>query len=202
TYTDYTPIQVSLSVPLRFPVTTSSIDVLAYWKATDCIDGDISYKFTLSGSSSIEVDLAGDYPVVFQITNSVGDTLELPVTVTIYDQTAENASPKFSLTDYLVYVKEGEEISPISYIESVTVQGTTYEVTSTGSGTYGIDTSDMDSEELQEFRERDPELSSDYIEIDNPVDYSTPGVYEITYSMEDEDGDVGSIRLIVIMEEG
>lgn len=199
-YTDYTPIHMELTQPLRFAITTSDEDFLAGMVATDCLDGDISEKIMLSSDSSVTVSRAGEYPVTIQVTNSAGDTFSLPVTITIYEQAAENAAPKLSLTDYLVYVSEGERLSAYDYLESVTVKNISYEPVS-GQGTYLVDTTDMDSEELADFRKRDPAISYDYIEIEDNVDYSRPGAYEIKYMMRDEDGNLGSVYLIVIVEE-
>ncbi len=201
TYSDYRPIHLSLDAPLRFPMTTTgNMDPLAEIQATDCLDGDISDKITFTTDSVVDASIAGDYPVTLTVTNSAGDVLELPVTVTIYDQSVENSAPKFELSDYLIYVDQGASVDPLDYIEYIMIRGTEYEVTD-GRGTYGIDTDDMDSEERTAFLKRDPEISTDYLEIDNPVDTSEPGSYEITYKVEDEEHNTGTIRLIVIVEE-
>ncbi len=201
TYTDYRPIKLAMETPLRFPMTTTgNIDPLAEISATDCLDGDISGKITFTTDSVIEPDIAGDYPVTLSVSNSAGDVLEVPVTVTIYDQSVENSSPQFELSDYLIYVDQGDDIDPLDYIETVLIRGTEYEVTD-GSGTYGVDTTDMDNDERTAFMKKDPAISTDYLEIDNPVDTSEPGAFEITYTVEDEEHNTGTIRLIVIVEE-
>lgn len=199
-YTDYTPIRLSLDAPLRFAMTSNNINVLEGFTALDCLDGDISEKITMSSDSSIMLDMASEYPVTVQVTNSVGDTEYLPVTVTVYDQAVENSAPKFTLTECLIYTSPGVPIDPYEYVESVTVRGTSYELTS-GGGTYGVDTDDMDAEERKAFQEQDPAISHDYIEVINDVDYTTPGVYEVKYTMRDEEDNTGSIYLIVVVEE-
>lgn len=65
-------------------------------------------------------------------------------------------------------VYAGSEIDPMSYVSSVTVNGD------------------------------DVSLSSVDMKIDNPVDYSTPGSYEITYTC-NVNGMEGTTRLVVIV---
>lgn len=199
-YTDYTPIHLSLSEPLRFAMTSNNINVLDNFTAVDCLDGDISEKITMSSDSSIMLDMASEYPITVQVTNSVGDTAYLPVTVTIYDQAVESSAPRFTLSDYLVYIPVGTQIDPYAYVEAVTCRGTSYELT-TGRGTYGVDTSKMDNDERTAFQKQDPAISQDYIEVINDVDPATPGVYEIKYTMRDEENNAGSVYLIVVVEE-
>ena len=40
-------------------------------------------------------------------------------------------------------------------------------------------------------------LDPSAVQIENPVDVNTPGVYEVVYSVYDEEGVQGSVRLIV-----
>lgn len=201
-YTDYTPIRLTMEAPLRFPMTSnySSTNILSDIEATDCLDGDISEKITVSADSSVMMDVASEYPITIQVSNSVGDTVELPVTVTIYDQSVENSSPKFTLTDYLVYTTTNNPLDPRDYVEAVSCKSGSYEPTE-GTGTYGVDTSGMSNEERTSFMAQDPAISWGYIDVTDSVDYAVPGVYEIKYSMTDEDGNTGSIYLVVVVEE-
>lgn len=199
-YTDYTPIKLTLEEPLRFAMSNNNINITENLTALDCLDGDITEKITLSADTSIMVDMASEYPVTIQVTNSVGDTEYLPVTVTIYDQAVENSAPKFTLTDYLIYTPLGVPVDPYDYVEYITCRNTQYLLTS-GTGTYGVDTSDMDADQRKAFQEQDPAISQDYVEVINDVDYTTPGVYEIKYTMRDEEDNTGSVYLIVVVEE-
>jgi hypothetical protein len=49
------------------------------------MDGDITDAICLSKGYSLYSDVAGEYPIQFEVSNSAGDTALLPVTVTIYD---------------------------------------------------------------------------------------------------------------------
>ena len=200
-YSDYSPIRISLSEPLRFATTTNyNLDILKEVKAQDCLEGDISEKVTMKADSDVSFDVAGNYAITLQVRNNIGDQEEYPVTVTFYDQAMENQSPKFTLSRYLIYMSPGETIDPFSYLESVRVGNVDYEITD-GTGTYGIDTTEMEKEERDAFAKQTPAINRKYIEITDGTDSSTPGTYEVTYRMQDTDGNVGSVRLIVIVEE-
>ena len=198
-YTDYTPIHFSLTAPLRFPEQSSNINILGIIHAEDCIDGDVSKQIGFSEDSSIQVDIASSYNVTLCVTNSAGDTQELPVTIRIYNNNYESSLPQIALTDYLVYTKVGEKINPSDYIKSVTFNGVEYMLTYE-EGTFGIDTSEMTREEKEEFYKRDPEVNIDKFMVNDMTDYSSPGSYEISYSIDTLNGERGYIYLVVVVE--
>ena len=198
-YTDYIPIHFSLTAPLRFPEQSSNINILGIIHAEDCIDGDVSKQIGFSEDSSIQVDVASDYKVTLCVTNSAGDTQELPVTIRIYNQNSEGGLPKIALTDYLIYTKVGEKVNPFDYIKSVTFNGVEYTVTDE-EGTFGIDTSEMTKEEKDEFRNREPEVNINKFSISDMTDYNSPGSYEIRYSIDTLDGERGYMYLVVVVE--
>ena len=198
-YTDYTPIHFSLTAPLRFPEQSSNINIMGIIHAEDCIDGDISSQIAFSEDSVIQVDIASDYDVTLCVTNSAGDTEEIPVTVRIYDQSTERALPQIKLTDYLIYINKGKIIDPYQYIESVTFNGVEY-LTTKGEGTFAIDTSEMTREEKEKYISSDPEVSIDRFKVNDMVDYGSPGVYEIKYTIDTLDGERGTVYMIVVVE--
>lgn len=198
-YTDYTPIHFSLTGPLRFPEQSSNVNILGIIHAEDCIDGDISKQIGFSEDSNIQVDIASSYEVTLCVTNSAGDTQELPVTVRIIDQNYERLLPQIALTDYLVYTKVGEKINPTDYIKCVTYNGVEYSLTDE-EGTFGIDTSEMSREEKEEFYKRESAVNIDKFMINDMTDYSSPGSYEISYSIDTLDGERGYMYLIVVVE--
>ena len=199
-YTDYEPARFSLSGPLRFPVSTNQQNILGMISVTDSIDGDISDKVNFSSSSVINIDTAGDYKVIMEVTNSAGDTFSLPLTITIYDTSAYNAAPKIQLSSYLVYTKVGQAVDPMEYIDGMTYRGTDYRITE-GEGTFRVDTSDMEREELEEFKSRNPAVSTSLFEIIDMTNYNYPGVYEIQYTLGDGEGNYGRVILTVVVEE-
>ena len=198
-YTDYTPIHFSLTAPLRFSEQASDVNILGNIRAIDCIDGDISKQIGFSEDSSIQVDTAGSYRVTLWVTNSAGDTQELPVTVRIYNYNLESSLPQITLSDYLIYTEVGKKINPYDYLKSVTYRGVEYTLTNQ-EGTFAIDTSDMTKEEKEEFYQREEEVNVDRFIINDMTDYSTPGSYEISYSIDTLDGERGYIHLVVVVE--
>ena len=199
-YTDYTKPVFSLSRPLRYPAATTKNDYLGNLTVTDSLDGDISEQAAFSADSVINTGVPGDYKTTIEVTNSAGATYRLPATLTVYDSALETSVPKIQLTDYLVYTLPGERIDPIAMIESVSYRGTDYGIT-TNEGTFAVDTEDWSSDRLKEFRKRTPAVNQDKFTIMDMVNYHVPGTYEIQYSLEDMEGNRGSVNLIVIVEE-
>ena len=200
-YVDYEPIHFSLDEPLRFPSDKGNTDILGIVHAMDCLDGDISNQISFAEGNVIYPSIASDYKISLIVKNSAGDTEELPVTVTIYDPALEKDCPKILLKKYLIYTEKGKEVNLLRNIESITFSGKEYAATN-GRGTYNVDTSEMTREELTEFNSEDPTVSLDKFSISENIDYNTPGVYEVKYSINSPDNDKGSVRLIVIIEEG
>lgn len=195
-YSDYTPPSFSLDEPLYFPVNAESFtDALS---VSDVLDGDLTQNIKMSVDNEIQVNAEGDYPVVFSVSNSAGDTVQLPVTLTIYKPSENQAHPLISLSQYLIHVQMGEGIDPWFYMEEVSCRGTVYRPGTDNEGrpilaedrgdALGSGTSMEDREYLTD------------IEIINPVDTNTPGTYEITYRVTAED-ETGTMRLVVVVDE-
>lgn len=199
-YTDYEPARFALSGALQFPVATTQQKILGAISVTDSIDGDLSDKIRFSSSSVINVDTAGDYRVVMEVTNSAGDAFSLPLTVTIYDNNMYSTALKIQLSSYLIYTKTGEAIDPMDYLTGITYRGTAYSLTE-GDGTFRVDTSMMTREELEEFREKEPAVNASLFEILDMTNYNYPGVYEIQYTLGDGEGNRGRTILTVVVEE-
>ena len=199
-YTDYTPAIFSLSGALRFPVGTTQQSILNVIRVTDSIDGNLSDSVNFSSSSVINVDTAGDYKVTVEVTNSAGDSFSMPLTVTIYENALNNAAPKIQLNSYLVYTKTGESLDPLAYLDGITYRGTDYILTEE-EGTFRVNTSEMTKEELEEFREKEPEVNISLFDILDMTNYNYPGVYEIQYTLEDVEGNRGRTILTVVVEE-
>lgn len=203
TYTDYTPIRFSLDAPMRFPASNGTQDILGGVHAVDCLDADISDRINFTQDSSINLANTSDYPVQVQVSNSAGDTATLPLTVTIYDPAKENAAPKIELTDYLIYVKKGKRLDPLSYLKSVSYRGTVYGFAQ-DQGTFCVDTSNMSKDEKQVFlqeQEENPTVGYDRIRVLDKTDRNTPGAYEIQYVLDDDDSNRGMVNLVVVVEE-
>ena len=115
TYTDYVPPKFQLSKPMRFNVgeTVTFMDRIS---AVDCLDRNISDKILLT-ESNISNSTPGTYSTAVSVTNSMGDTAVLPLTVLI--QNRSPSAPEIRLSQYLLYLGVGQKYSFRSMIESV-----------------------------------------------------------------------------------
>ncbi len=134
------------------------------------------------------------------MTNSAGDTFQLPVTITVYDSYVQNSAPQIELTNYLIYIGKGEDIDPLDYLKSVKYHNLQYALTDDG-GTFAVDTTGWGTSALKEFKEREPMVSRKLFSVNNLVNNIVPGTYEIRYSLTDLEGNTGEVSLIVIVEE-
>ena len=114
-YTDYRSPRFSLETPAVF-VRGDSFDLIKRLKVEDCIDGDISSQIRVL-SNTVNIYTAGVYPVVLEVTNSCGDISQLTLGVTVLEK--ENTAA-VTLDQYIVYVEQGADFDPYSYIRSVT----------------------------------------------------------------------------------
>lgn len=103
-YTDYTPPTFTLNKPMVFNV-GDTITYLDRISANDCIEGDISDRITLL-ESNVSSSTQGTYRIKVSVTNKMGDTAELPLTVLV--RNASPSAPTITLSKYLLYQKAGE----------------------------------------------------------------------------------------------
>lgn len=113
-YTDYRSPRFSLSEPLSYS-STQSVELLDRLTAIDSIDGDISHNIRVSYLN--ETDDPARYTLDIQVTNSMGDTVEMTLPVLMVDNDEE--VPVIVLSDYLVYLEKGSEFDAASYIEEI-----------------------------------------------------------------------------------
>lgn len=111
-FTDYESPRFSLSRPLMFSQTVN-YDVLSIVDAQDMLEGDIGHRIRATVLDEVPEGYAGTHHVQFRVTNSLGETVELVLPVEIYTPTLFEGS--LTLTDYLVYVKQGEKFNPDVY---------------------------------------------------------------------------------------
>lgn len=179
-YTDYTSPVFTLDGPLKFSLDEK--DITEGLHAQDCLDGDITSKIQVSFQDDVPDRTEGQYQAVYSVANSAGDVKNLPVTVEFYDPTQTEQNSKLMLTQYLVNLSAGEGFDPWRYLDSVAVNQYEYV-----KGEDGV---------LHGSTEEDV-LDASAIQIENPVDVKKPGVYEVVYSVSNEEGVQGSVRLIV-----
>lgn len=114
-YDDYQSPRFNLSQAMRFEV-GSSFNILDSLGAEDLIDGDISGKIKFTGSDLL-ISTPGVYTMKAQVTNSKGDVSYLRFNVNITP--SQRTSLQVNLTDYLVYLKQGDVFDPSEYLLEV-----------------------------------------------------------------------------------
>lgn len=117
-YTDYHRPTFSIVEPLVYS-NTEEISILSRLEAYDVVDGDLSNNIRVStreATSNSEI-----YNVSIQVTNSVGDTSLLQLPVLMLE--SNPLRPEITLSDYLVYVNQGDTFDAKSYLKSLRVPG-------------------------------------------------------------------------------
>lgn len=174
-FTDYCSPRFSLSQPLLFSK-ASSYDVLNVIGASDMLDGDISHRIRATVLDEVDESYAGSHEVEFRVTNSLGEMVELVLPVEIYVPSLFEGT--LTLTDYLVYLEQGDSFNARSYVNTFAVG--------------------RESVSLRGGVPEDLKLT-----ISGKVETGVPGVYIIDYQMESEQGNqtyVAYSRLIVVVE--
>ncbi len=118
-YTDYTKPEFYMKRALVYSV-EEALDIRAAVGARDCIDGDISDRVAIVTTDYIK-NTAGVFTVSLQVSNSMGDTIYLDVTVHVEGN--ETMAPEIQLKKSLIYVKKGETPDFVDYLGDVTVNG-------------------------------------------------------------------------------
>lgn len=201
-YTDYQKPHFALSEELRFPA-NQAVSLLDYVTAEDCIDGDVSPFITVEGAEKLQGEPAsGIYDCTLQVTNSVGDTAELPLQVEIYEDSYEERSfrPYVVLTDYLIYHPKGQELDLTKLIAHVEDQG--YNKID-----YGPMVTVYERGEAEQVTEqvangsKEKWVNISQISVNSNVDINQEGVYTVVYSYTSpENGYEGNTRLTVVVE--
>lgn len=138
-YTDYEAPHFELTKPLRYTV-GQTVTVLDRLSAQDVVDGNITDNIRMT-SQNLNNGAEGIYSVTFQVTNSLGDTAVLPVSVII--ESSGNL-PEIQLREYLIYLRQGDDFQPEDYLRRVTdgnsvVSNSQVEITSeVDTGTPGV----------------------------------------------------------------
>ncbi len=189
-YTDYISPLFEMSAPLIFRA--GNVSPLDYITASDKIDGDLTDKIRISEKYSISADTPGDYQMLFSVTNSAGDVSELPVTVTVRDTSSSSSydGPVVSLSQGLVNVAHGTGTNVFSFVKSVKLGNYLY--TRGEDGTLRT-TANWEALGIPE------QLTMYDMRVVGPIDFDTPGVYELELHFTDFDGNDGFNRFIVFV---
>lgn len=174
-FTDYESPRFSLSGPLLFSQ-NASYDVLSMISATDMLDGDISHRIRATVLDEVGVGYAGTHHIQFRVTNDLGDTVELVLPVEIYSPGLFES--RLTLTNYLVYLRQGDSFNARGYLDAVTM-----------------------GRETVSLRSGVPENMA--LTISGKVDTGVPGVYTVDYEISYEMGAqtyTAYSKLIVVVE--
>lgn len=117
-YNDYTSPRFSLERPLMFS-RTISYDLLSIIGAEDMLDGDISHRIRATVIDEVPEGYAGTHHVQFRVTNSLGEMVELVLPVETYTPSLFEGS--LTLTDYLIYLKQGDTFNAKTYADEFTL---------------------------------------------------------------------------------
>lgn len=115
-YTDYVPPRFTMNRSLVVTLGTD-LNIHSIIGATDCIDGDISEKVIIA-ATDYQTNSAGVFSLSLQAGNSNGDVIYLDMP--IYVEETSPRAPVIELSEYLIYVPQGETPDFSSYIASVT----------------------------------------------------------------------------------
>ena len=110
-YTDYSRPRFRVETPLVFSE-NETITILSRIHAEDVLDGDLTDSIRISAlSATSDPDIQS---VAVQVTNSMGDTTRLDLPVIIHSGLV--VRPEVKLSDYLIYLKEGDSFKGERYL--------------------------------------------------------------------------------------
>lgn len=179
-YTDYVPPRFSLTHSLRYR-TGEIVDLAQTVHAQDCLDGDISSKVSIRVDSTVSSKTAGVYQVQFSVTNSAGDTQTLATQLEVYDAQINEAV--LTASEYLIYW-DNQEPDYRSYLQSIALGGKKYVFEPGNSKATAADGS---------------EIKRSSVQVHSSVDASTPGVYPVYLTYQDDDYQ-GTAQLLVVVK--
>ena len=115
-YTDYTKPRFALTQPLVCRTGGSRV-LSSCVTAHDSIDGDLSGRVKIALTDGSSLAITGTHTAELRVTNSIGDTASVPVTVEV---TAGDPNPaRITLTEYLIYLPAGSGYAPMDYVAGV-----------------------------------------------------------------------------------
>lgn len=116
-YTNYQrPVIRLTTAPVfkPFPEGDSISELLAAATARDVRDGDISKQLQIT-AQNVNDSIEGTYQVHLQVTNSMGDTESIPLTIII----DADGTQDITLREYITYLAQGDDFDPYDFISKV-----------------------------------------------------------------------------------
>ena len=169
-YRDYTSPRFNIVQPLIFNV-GEAVNFSSSVTVTDLRDGNISGRLKLEESTVIS-STPGVYSAVLSATNRMGDTITIPLTIQIIDNSITR--PSISLNKYLIYLERGQRQNWRGYLDSV-----------------------MDP--LADTEDKTVPVNKVSFDATR-VDSSVPGTYEVYYYYTGKSGEIATTILTVIVE--
>lgn len=167
-FTDYQSPTVGLTSDFIFP-SGYNYDLKQYVKASDVLDGDLNDYIKIISPEFTNNE--GEYPINIKVSNSMGDSTEISFKATVTGK--DYFSTKVRLTDYIAFVKVGEELDYNARIKDIFFNN--------APRIYTVADVKIDS---------------------SKVDLSKPGVYDAYYRIFDNNGEVAALtRLVVVVTE-
>ena len=169
-YRDYASPRFRLLQPMIFNM-GENVSYTGAVTVTDQRDGNISGRLKLEESTVIS-NTPGTYTAKLSATNRMGDTIYLPLTVQITDNSASR--PKIALKEYLIYLERGARLRYRRFLQEV-------------------------KDPL--YPEKDQGVPLSLVSInDSAVDPDHPGVYEVYYYYTGISGEIATVILTVVVE--
>lgn len=120
-FKDYHSPRFTLSQPLVFVEGEgSSQEVTNRLGAQDVLDGSRK-DWIVQKESDVNYQFPGTYSITFEVENSYGDSVS--ETLPVHVVSADSQQMSISLNTGIVYITEGQEMDPKSYIDEVTRAG-------------------------------------------------------------------------------
>ena len=115
-YTDYTSPQYSLTESPCYSV-YEAVNIKNAISVSDCFDGKLDGSMILT-SNDYATAAEGVFNIDVTVTNSMGDTSLLSFPLIVENRSL--SAPEIELSQYLLYIENGEEIDPEEYIVAAT----------------------------------------------------------------------------------
>ena len=181
-YTDYEKPHIFMSRPLRISSPDELWPLLEGLTANSVLDGDLSAKIKYSFTNSGVILEKGTYALELRVDDSTGTSMVIPANLEIYDSRYETIHVE--LKEYILYLHVGDTFIPEDYF-----------------GAKNDESAQPLTPEDSSNTENTPLKKDEELFIDSNVDTSVPGVYHVTYTVENETAKaIGKSCLIVVVE--
>ena len=153
------------------------------------------------GDDFLEATSSGIYSCSVQVSNSLGDSVELPLNFEVYDSASpeEATRPTIGLTQYLTYLKVGERFDAEAYLQNLKIEKTNYKLLNQGD----IEITDVVTQcDYGYFSSiYGYFLFKDAVKVSTDLNTNEPGIYSVEYTFRHPtERTRGSSTLLVVVE--